>query len=112
MEIPVGITIVVSFCSGKTLKEFMNLVPVAVLVDLSQIGEKLVWILKFNIGCWERAFFMIMVMENKILPEPKRWTSGKKNRFRFGFGFLEQPEEGMVFYANFPKRLAQIPTSH
>jgi len=47
-----------------------------------------------------------------VSPEPKWWTSRKKNRFGLWFRFLKQPEKGMMLHTDLPERLAKISTGH
>lgn len=48
----------------------------------------------------------------EVSPEPKWWTSRKKNRLGLWFRFFKQPEKGMMLHTDLPERLAKISTGH
>lgn len=45
-------------------------------------------------------------------PETEGGSSGEEDGLGFGFGFLEEPEEGVVLHADLPEDLTAIPAGH
>lgn len=45
-------------------------------------------------------------------PEAERGPSSEEDGFGFGLGLLEEPEEGVVLYADLPEDLTAIPAGH
>lgn len=46
------------------------------------------------------------------LPKPERGPPGEQHRFGLGFGFLKEPEEGMVLHTDLPEDLTAVPAGH
>lgn len=47
-----------------------------------------------------------------LSPETERGPSGEEDGLGLGFGFLKEPEEGVVLHADLPEDLAAIPAGH
>lgn len=46
------------------------------------------------------------------IPEPEWGSSGEEDGLGFGLGLLEEPEEGVILYTDFPEDLTAIPAGH